>query len=264
LADRSSLYIDGERSSVEVLHEDNHILAVFKPAGLPVQKDRSNDQSLVDLAKAYIKRRYERPGNVFATAVHRIDRPASGVVLMARTSKAAGRLAGAFREGRVSKTYLAVVEGTPPERSQRLEGWILKDRSRNTSRMVADRTPGARHASLTYRLLGRFGAYSLLEVGLKTGRSHQIRVQLAGIGIPVAGDVRYGSREGFGHIIGLHAASLRFPHPTRGEEICLCARPPRGWRALFGVKLGRAAERACDRLCERGRSNAKAESRRAK
>ncbi|HDH97411.1 MAG TPA: RNA pseudouridine synthase, partial [Proteobacteria bacterium] len=197
------------RRDIAILYEDNHLLVVSKPAGLPVQRDASGDESLIDLAKAYIKERYKKPGNVFATAVHRIDRPASGIVIIARTSKAASRLTREFREGRVERIYLAVVEGKPRSRSHRLEGWILKDRRRNTSRMVDEGTMGAKYACLSYRLLGSFGGYSLLEVHLKTGRSHQARVQLADAGTPVAGDLRYGSQRGFGHLIGLHAAYVK-------------------------------------------------------
>lgn len=228
---------------LEILYEDNHLIAVVKPHGTPVQKDISRDISLIDLVKDYIKRRDKKPKNVFVSAVHRIDRPASGIVLLAKTSKAASRLAQAFRENRVCKKYLVVVEGSPLAKEQKLEGWIVKDRARNTSRVVPKQIEGAKYASLTYRVLGRFGRYSLLEIDLKTGRSHQIRVQLSSEGMPVAGDLRYGAKSRFGKMIALFAASLIFPHPTKGEEIKVRAHPPKEWKKLFGEGLMKQAEK---------------------
>lgn len=229
--------------SLEILYEDNHVIAVIKPHGIPVQKDISHDTSLIDLVKDYIKRRDKKPGNVFVSAVHRIDRPASGIVLLAKTSKAASRLAEAFRENRVKKTYLVVVEGNPRTKEQKLEGWIVKDRVKNTSRIVPKQVEGAKYASLTYRVLGRFGKYSLLEIDLETGRSHQIRVQLSNAKVPVAGDLRYGAKSRFGNMIALHAASLTFPHPTKNEEIKIRAHLPKEWENLFGKALVKSAQK---------------------
>lgn len=233
--------------NLEILYEDNHVLAVVKPAGVLVQRDASGDISLIDIAKAYIKERYKKPGNVFVTAVHRIDRPASGIVLLAKTSKAASRLSKAFRDNRVKKAYLIVVEGNPASREEKLEGWILKKTERNISKMVSEGAAGAKRASLSYRVLGRFGDYSLLAVFSETGRSHQIRVQLSNAGFPVAGDKRYGAKSGFGNMIALHAASITFPHPTHDEEIALHASPPEVWSDLFGKKVVDLAQRFCRR-----------------
>lgn len=225
---------------LEILYEDNHVMAIIKPHGMPVQKDASGDKSLIDFVKDHIKKRDNKPGNVFISAVHRIDRPAGGIVLLAKTSKAASRLAEAFRNNRIHKKYLAVVEGCPRTKEQRLEGWIVKDRAKNTSKIVPNQVKGAKFASLTYRVIGQFKKYSILEIDLETGRSHQIRVQLSGAGFPIAGDLRYGAKEGFGKMIALFAVSLTFPHPTKNEEIKVCAQIPADWEKVFGresVKL---------------------------
>ena len=219
---------------LEIIFEDNHVLAVVKPAGLPAQRDRTGDPSLNDLVKEDLKRRFKKPGNVYATAVHRLDRPASGIVLIAKTEKAAARLSAAFREKSVRKTYLAVVEGKPPAAEATLQGWLIKDAARNTSRMALEGDRGAKSASLTYRVLGGDGDFCLLEVDLETGRGHQVRVQLSDAGMPVAGDRRYGAKSGFGPMIALHAARIAFPHPVREEEITLYAPPPQRWTELFG------------------------------
>ena len=239
-----------ERPILRILFEDNHVLAIDKPAGVPVQADQSLDPSINDLVKADLKARYGKPGNVFATAVHRLDRPASGIVLVAKTSKAASRLSAAFREDRVDKTYLAVVEAVRDVHWEKIEGWMVKDRSKNTSRMVAEDTAGAKFASLSFKSLGRFGEFTLLQVKLKTGRSHQVRVQLAYAGMPLAGDKRYGARSAFGKMIGLHAASVVFPHPTKDEQVSVIAEPPASWEEVFGKNLFSAAIKACGTMNE--------------
>jgi 23S rRNA pseudouridine1911/1915/1917 synthase len=215
---------------LEILYEDNHLLAVYKPAGVLSQGDATGDPTLLDAAKAWLKDKYAKPGNVFVGLVHRLDRPVAGVLLFAKTSKAAGRLSAEFREGRVEKVYRAVVEGTPDPSEQTLRGHVLKDEEAKRSQLVEAATAGAREAELEYRVLGTRQGVSLLEVVPKTGRSHQIRVQLAGIGHPILGDVKYGASAPLpGGVIALYARALSFRHPTRDEVVEIAAGPPPGW-----------------------------------
>ncbi len=203
--------------SLEVLYEDNHLLVVYKPAGHLSQGDRSGDATILDLARSYLKRRYDKPGNVHVGVVHRLDRPVSGVLALARTSKAASRLSRQFRERLVKKVYRAVVEGLPP-RQGRLEDWLKKNRKTRVVSVVAPGVQGARQAELEYRRLESRGHYSLLEIWPKTGRSHQIRVQLSAAGHPIMGDWKYGSSVGLkGRRIALESHLLGFFHPTRQD-----------------------------------------------
>lgn len=212
-------------SILDIIYEDNHVLGVVKPAGMLVQGDDTGDRSALELAKAYIKEAYAKPGDVFLGLVHRIDRPVSGVVLFARTSKAASRLSRAFHDRRVRKTYLAVVEGSPPRDADRLSALIGRDGAR--ARFALEPGPGIKEAVLDYRVLERAGGLTLVEVVPETGRHHQIRLQLSGEGCPVAGDVRYGAGEGLrDRSIALHSARLEVPHPTRDETVVLAAPPP--------------------------------------
>jgi 23S rRNA pseudouridine1911/1915/1917 synthase len=220
--------------TLRVLYEDNHCLAVDKPAGLLVQPDRTGDATLLDAARDDLRRRHQRPGNVFIAAVHRLDRPVSGIVLLARTSKAASRLGAQFRAGSVDKVYLALVEAPPAPPEGVLEHHLVKDPTTNRVRTANPGEPGARAARLAYRTLSRHSGGTLLEVRPDTGRSHQIRVQLAAAGAPIAGDLRYGSRRALGTWIALHAASLAFDHPTRPERLRLEAPLPETWRPLLG------------------------------
>ena len=218
-----------------VLHLDNHLFAVAKPAGMLVQGDQTGDADAVTLAKSYLKARFRRPGNVFVGLVHRLDRPVSGVLLFARTSKAAGRLADAFRTRRVTKRYLAVVEGRPAGRAEWTEHTVgLRHSATGTARVVAPTASGAQRATLRWRLVATEGRRSLVEVDLVTGRKHQIRAQLAALGTPVVGDLRYGAPAPFadGRGIALHAVRLVVPHPTREEPVALVAPPPTSWRGL--------------------------------
>jgi len=211
-----------------VLYVDNHLLAVYKPSGLLVQGDRTGDACLLDLAKQWIKRRYDKPGNVFLAMVHRLDRPVAGVVLFARTSKAAGRLARQFRERRVDKRYLAVVQGSVAQKAQRLVNHI--ERQGRTSRVVPAPTANSQEARLSYMRLGTAGDASLLEVALETGRRHQIRIQLARMGHPILGDLRYGAvRPLPGKQIALLARSLSVEHPTRKARLDLICPIPQKW-----------------------------------
>ncbi len=215
---------------LEILYEDNHLLAVYKPARVLVQGDETGDPTLIDAVKAWLKHKYAKPGNVYLGLVHRLDRPVAGVLLFAKTSKAASRLAAQFREGRVEKVYRAVVEGRPDPAARRLSGFIVKDPEQRRSRLVDAPTAGAREVVLDYEVLASERNASLVEVVPRTGRSHQIRVQLAGIGHPIVGDVKYGARGPLaGGAIALYARELRVEHPTRGEPIEIAAGPPPIW-----------------------------------
>jgi RluA family pseudouridine synthase len=227
--------MDGEApvrpSSFDVLHLDNHLLVVVKPAGMLAQADRTGDPDLLTLAKAYLKERFEKPGEVFLGLVHRLDRPVSGVMVLARTSKAAARLTAAFKARRVDKRYLAVVEGRLTGEGER-EDWLLKERGH--VRGVAEGTPGAKRAVLRWRALGVEGKTSLVEVVLLTGRAHQVRVQLATLGTPILGDLRYGARRALdGRNLALHAYRLAFEHPVRRIPLVFTAPPPAAWGGRF-------------------------------
>jgi 23S rRNA pseudouridine1911/1915/1917 synthase len=210
---------------LSILYEDNHLLGVLKPGGLLTQGDRTGDVTALALAKTYLKKKYRKPGNVFVGLVHRIDRPVSGVLLFARTSKAASRLAREFHARRAEKTYLAVVVGRVEGPGGELVSWIERDHKR--SRAVAQPSARAKRAVLDYRVLGRRGGYTLVELLPGTGRHHQIRVQLAGISHPIVGDIKYGADEPLpDKTIALHAARLRVKHPTRNEYVTVEAPPP--------------------------------------
>ncbi len=221
---------------LDVLLEDNHCLAVNKPAGVLAQGDATGEPSLVDLARDYLKEKYAKPGNVFVGLVHRLDRPTSGAILLARTSKGAERLAKQFREGTVRKVYRAVVEGSPPDDAGQWVDRLAKDEARNVVRVVAPGDPEGREAQLAYRVLERHAATAIIELIPTTGRGHQLRVQLASRGMPIVGDRKYGSRStllaGDGKPrVALHALALTFRHPTRPEELTVTAPLPREWPA---------------------------------
>ncbi|HJT75752.1 MAG TPA: RluA family pseudouridine synthase [Gemmataceae bacterium] len=222
---------------LHILYEDNHCLAVAKPVGALSTHFAGGEETLDRAAKAYLKQKYGKPGNVFLGVVHRLDRPVSGVLLFARTSKAAARLAEQFREGTVEKLYWAVVEGAVPRPEATLEDWLRKSAEAGRIEAVAAETPGARRALLHYRRRASAGGLSWLEVRPRTGRRHQLRVQLARHGHPVYGDTKYGSPHAFGRGIGLHARSLTFLHPTRREPVTVTAPPPAAWRGRFADLL---------------------------
>lgn len=194
--------------------------------------DSSGQPTLVDAARDYLRHKYNKPGNVFVGVVHRLDRPVSGVVLFARTSKGASRLSEQFRLRTVEKTYHALVEGTVSPASGILQDRLVKDRSRNVVAVAEDDDDDGQDCVLAYRRLKKFGRLTLVEIRPKTGRSHQIRVQLSSHGWPIAGDKKYGSRFPVDGFIGLHAASLTFQHPTSKESITVSASPPSGWSRL--------------------------------
>jgi 23S rRNA pseudouridine1911/1915/1917 synthase len=214
-----------------ILYEDNHLLGLSKPGGVLLQGDRSGDVTLLSLAKTYIKRKYSKPGNVFLGLVHRLDRPVSGVVLLARTSKAASRLSRQFREGMVAKIYLAVVTGQPPALKGELVAH-LAGRADRRGRTLAgwEPFPGSRPARLRYLLRERSAETALLEIQLQTGRRHQIRTQLALLGCPVLGDLKYGAAAPLpDRCIALHAWKLVVKHPISGEIVQLQAPLPPAW-----------------------------------
>ena len=221
-------------SQFDVLYEDNHLLAVAKPAGLPTMGTPEGRPTLLTLAKEYVKQRYQKPGNVYLGIVSRLDAPVTGVVLLARTSKAAARLTEQFRTRGVEKSYWAVVEGVvePPE--GRLVDWLAEDERHRRMHIVGPTMPGAKEARLTYRRLSAVEGKSLLEIELETGRKHQIRLQLSGHGHPVVGDRKYGSVVGFSSGIALHARRLVISHPTTGVRLEFEAPMPAAWRR-FGI-----------------------------
>lgn len=210
------------------LYEDNHLLIVNKPAGLLVQGDETGDETLADLAKEYIKVKYEKPGAVFLGVVHRIDRPVSGVVVLARTSKGLERMNALFRDRKIEKTYWAITSNKPPLTQDTLVHWIKKNRKTNRVTATSKKGSDSQRAELNYQLLGRIGNYYLLKVNPLTGRPHQIRVQLAKIGCPILWDVKYGSQEkSRDGSIHLHARSIQFEHPVKKEPLRVTAAVPK-------------------------------------
>jgi 23S rRNA pseudouridine1911/1915/1917 synthase len=212
----------------EVVYEDNHLLGVNKHSGLLVQGDKTGDQTLADFVKDWLKHTYQKPGNVFCGIIHRIDRPVSGLVIVAKTSKGLERMNALFRDRKVEKVYLAVVEGQPAQPEGRLVHWLLKDPEANKSTAYLRAVPNALEAVLSYQLACpvRKG-YSLLMVKPTTGRPHQIRVQLASMGTPIAGDLKYGSKQALpDQSIALHAFRAAFVHPVKQEAIQLQAPVP--------------------------------------
>jgi 23S rRNA pseudouridine1911/1915/1917 synthase len=222
---------------LEVLFEDNHCLAVNKPAGMLSQGDVSGEPSLVDRVADYLKARYAKPGNVYVGLVHRLDQPVSGVMVLARTSKAAGRLSAQFHAGTITKVYWAVVEGLPPDEGE----WsdvIEKDERLNRSVVVSPANESGKESRVGFRVLTRWKRFSKVELRPATGRSHQLRVQLAARGFPIAGDRKYGAKTRLkaldgGFRIALHARELTFTHPTRRVAISVEAPLPGDWPELL-------------------------------
>ncbi len=202
-------------TKLTILFEDNHCVAVYKPAGLLTTGDKSGDVSLVDLVREYLRNKYKKPGNVFVGVVQRLDRPVSGVVLFARTSKAAARLSEQFRQGSVGKVYHAIVEGRVANSAGDCLDQLVKNRRTNVVRRARPSDPDSRTSRLSYRRLRFIGDATLLEVRPRTGRSHQIRVQLAAAGHPILGDRKYGSVRPSRDGIALRAMRLTFEHPVR-------------------------------------------------
>ena len=216
-------------SPEDILYEDNHLLVVNKHCGDLVQPDPSGESALEDQIKQYIKQRDAKPGAVFLGVVHRIDRPVSGAVLFAKTSKALVRLNEMLREGRISKVYWALTERTPDPEAGELQHYILRDARTNRSRALTAPKGDAKLARLRYETLGVSDHYTLLGIELITGRHHQIRAQLAAVGCPIRGDLKYGARRSLpGGGISLHSRSVEFDHPVRHEPVSVTAPVPAG------------------------------------
>jgi 23S rRNA pseudouridine1911/1915/1917 synthase len=223
--------------TLEILYEDNHCVAVYKPTGRLSTHFDGREQTLDREVKDYLKEKYHKPGKVFLGVVHRLDRPVSGVLLFARTSKAAARLSEQFRQGSIEKVYWAIVEGEVGREAGTLEDWLLKNEARRRVEVVEPRTKGARQSLLHYQKKNNHGGLAWLEVRPQTGRTHQLRVQLAHHGHPIFGDAKYGAIHTFAPGIALHARSLTFLHPVRYEPVTLTAEVPREWRGRFAYLL---------------------------
>jgi 23S rRNA pseudouridine1911/1915/1917 synthase len=203
---------------IEVVYEDNHILIINKRAGQIVQGDKTGDAPLNEILKAYLKEKYQKPGNVYMGVVHRLDRPTSGGLIFGKTDKATSRLSKMFQKGEVKKTYWAVVDQMPPQEKGRLEHYLKKNQEKNKSFVVKEGSLGAKKAILNYQHIASSERYHLLEISLETGRHHQIRVQLGAIGCKIKGDVKYGFRRGNpNQSIHLHARYLEFVHPVKKD-----------------------------------------------
>lgn len=210
--------------NVEILFEDNHLIAINKPHGQLVQADEGGELSLLDEVKAFIKQRDQKPGNVFVGLLHRLDRPVGGVVLFAKTSKAASRLSDQFRRHTIDKVYWAKVEGRPAKTEGEVIQWLVKDEAANIVAAYDHEIAGSQKAELSYRVLEN----ALVEIRPKTGRPHQIRVAMASLGCPIVGDLKYGAQTKLQHNIALFARSLSFDHPISKERITVTAEPTLG------------------------------------
>ncbi|TDO21840.1 RluA family pseudouridine synthase [Pedobacter duraquae] len=211
----------------DILYEDNHLIAINKRAGDIVQVDETGDKPLDEMVKSYLVATYNKPNTAFLGVVHRLDRPVSGVILFAKTSKALERMNAAFKNREVKKTYWAVVRNRPAKPSGTLVHWLVKNPQKNVVTPHLSEVPGSQRAELSYKLIGELGGYYLMEIDPLTGRSHQIRVQLSTLGCPIVGDNKYGyprgSRKGS---ICLHARRLQFTHPVKKEPVNIFAKLP--------------------------------------
>ena len=222
-----------------ILYEDNHIIVVLKPQNIACCPDESGDDNLFDCIKRYIKEKYSKPGNVFLGLVHRLDRPTGGVMVYAKTSKAAARLSEQLKGGGFEKKYLAILCGTLQKKSGTLENYLRKNSVNNMVYVCTQTEEGAKFASLDYNVLQEVGTLSLADIKLHTGRTHQIRVQMAAMNAPVYGDMRYGGEHAVKGRLALWAYSLSFPHPVTGERLRYIAEPPleeKPWK-FFDVHL---------------------------
>ena len=220
---------------MQVVYEDNHIIIVSKRSGEIVQGDKTGDEPLSETVKQYIKAKYQKPGNVFLGVVHRLDRPVSGLVVFAKTSKALSRLNNMFRDGEVHKTYWAIVKNTPPYEEGELVNWIVRNEKQNKSYAYDHEVKNSKKAILRYKLMGHTDRYSLLEIHLLTGRHHQIRCQLSKMGCPIKGDLKYGAqRSNPDGSISLLSHRVEFVHPVSKENIVVEAPLPDDnlWKAI--------------------------------
>lgn len=210
----------------QIIYEDNHLIIINKKASEIVQGDKTGDMPLSEKVKNYIKQRDNKPGNVFCGVCHRLDRPVSGIVIFAKTSKALSRMNELFRDKTIQKTYWAVVKNKPPHITQRLTHYLIKNEKTNTSKAFPTERPGALKAELSYTLIASISNYHLLEINLYTGRHHQIRAQLSAIGCPIKGDLKYGfDRSNQTPFIHLHSYKTEFIHPIKQEPISVTCKP---------------------------------------
>jgi len=207
--------------SKSIIYEDNHLIVVNKPAGILVQGDKTGDPCLSDYIKTYIRKKYNKPGEAYLGTIHRLDRPVSGIIVFAKTSKALTRMNKMMQEHSIKKTYYALLQKKPRQLSEDLTHWLVKMEDKNISRAHDKEVKRSKKCQLTYNYLGTANHKFLIQVNLKTGRSHQIRAQMAKIGFPISGDLKYGSRKGKGSFIYLHAKSLEFIHPVKKEKLLL-------------------------------------------
>ncbi|MBF1457315.1 MAG: RNA pseudouridine synthase [Prevotella nigrescens] len=212
---------------MQVLYEDNHIIIVYKQSGEIVQGDKTGDKPLSETIKEWIKQKYAKPGNVFLGVVHRLDRPVSGIVVFAKTSKALSRLNNMFRNGKVRKTYWAMVQTAPNMPEATLTNWLVRNEKQNKSYVYNNEMPNAKQAILKYKTIGQTEHYTLLEVNLLTGRHHQIRCQLAAMGCPIKGDLKYGARRSNPDgSISLLSHKVEFIHPVSKQKIVVVSPLP--------------------------------------
>jgi 23S rRNA pseudouridine1911/1915/1917 synthase len=235
---------------LDILYEDNHVVGLNKPSGWPTAHYDGSEETVDRLVKSYLKEKYHKPGEVYLGVVHRLDKPVSGAMVFARTSKAAARLSEQFRDGAVEKVYWAVVECAPrlPDDhpwaradAGSLDDWLLHDDAAKRVRVVAAGTAGAKPARLLFQVRGRHAGLTWVELRPHTGRKHQLRVQLAARGCPIYGDRKYGSAHPLGDAIALHARSLTFLHPTKHEPVTLTAEVPKHWKGRFAKLMAGAA-----------------------
>jgi len=227
--------IVSNKNNLQVIHEDNHLIVVNKRVGDIVQGDKTGDKPLSDIVKEYIKEKYNKPGEVFLGVVHRLDRPTTGIVVFARTSKALSRMNELFSNRETQKTYWAVVKNKPEKSQDKLVHYIKRNEKNNTSKAHLNEVPDSKLASLEYKIIKELTNYTALEIELHTGRHHQIRAQLAAIGSPIKGDLKYGfDRSNPDGGIHLHARKLSFTHPVSKEAITIIAPTPDDviWKAV--------------------------------
>lgn len=218
-----------KKYNIDVVYEDNHLIIINKKSGQIAQADKTGDTALNDILKAYLKEKYNKPGNVYLGLIHRLDRPTSGGLIFGKTDKATSRLSKMFQKHDLTKRYWAVVDSLPPEKEGHLEHFLKKDQQKNKSFVVKENTVGAKKASLSYQLKASSDRYHLLEIDLKTGRHHQIRAQLSAIDCRIKGDVKYGSRRANKDLsIHLHARYIKFVHPVKKEDIIITFPVPEG------------------------------------
>ena len=223
---------------MEIVYEDNHLIVVNKACGEIVQGDKTGDRPLSEMVKEYLKNKYSKPGNVFCGVVHRIDRPVSGLVLFAKTSKALERMNRMFRDGEVHKRYRAVVEGFPAKDEALLENWLLSKEANNKTYISDSGNPNAKLSRLEYKTIAKGDRYSVVDVNLLTGRKHQIRAQLAGMGNPIKGDLKYGARRSNRDGgISLQSYRMEFIHPVSKEKIDLELPPTEEMQQIMGPGL---------------------------